>query len=164
MELFGYSILQIGGELPTLAVLVTGLVLAVARRGRLPHRARALMMSGIAVLLVVGLVGLAWTIAWPHLLDFRSIEGGGEFRRFRLLSIAVGVLAWIGYPVGTGLLVAAVLAGRPVAAPAVDWAGWTPPAGDDAGHADPGPPPPAPAATQWGGTDLPAPPPAPDRT
>ncbi|MGN9891069.1 hypothetical protein [Micromonospora sp. L31] len=92
----------------------------------------------------------------------RSIDGGGEFRRFKLFSIAVSVVAWIGYPVGTGLLVAAVLAGRPVTAPTVDWGAWTPPAGDDAGHADPGPPSPAPAATQWGVTDLPAPPP--DRT
>ncbi|MEU5787597.1 hypothetical protein ABZ754_07685 [Micromonospora purpureochromogenes] len=163
MELFGYSILQIGGELPTLAVLVTGLVLAVARRGRLPGRARALMLSGIAVLLVVSLMAMAWAFAVPHLLDFRSIDGGAALGRFRLFSMAMSLVGWIGYPVGLGLLVAAALAGRPVAAPAVDWAGWTPPAGDDAGHADPGPPPPAPAATQWGATDRPAPPPAPER-
>jgi hypothetical protein len=163
MELFGYSILQIGGELPTLAVLVTGLVLAVARRGRLPHRARALMMSGIAVLLVVSLLGLAWTVAVPHLLDLRW-NGGGGYRQYQLFSLAVGVLWAIGYPVGLGLLVAAVFAGRPVAAPAVDWTGWTPPAGDDAENPDPAPQPPAPAATQWGGTDLPAPPATPDRT
>ncbi|GAB3174384.1 hypothetical protein FHX75_13246 [Micromonospora palomenae] len=163
MELFGYSLLQIGGELPTLAVLVTGLVLAVARRGRLPHRARALMMSGLAVLMVVSLLGLAWNVAVPHLLDLRW-DGGGGFRQYHLFSLAVGVLWAIGYPVGLGLLVAAAFAGRPVAAPAVDWAGWTPPAGDDAGQPDPAPQSPAPPATQWGGSDLPAPPATPDRT
>ncbi|MEU4714723.1 hypothetical protein AB0F73_13840 [Micromonospora purpureochromogenes] len=163
MELFGYSVLQIGGELPTLAVLVTGLVLAAARRGRLPHRARTLMLSGIAVLLVVGLLGLAWNVAVPHLLDLRW-AGGGTYRQYRLFSLAVGVLWAIGYPVGLGLLVAAVFAGRPVAAPAADWAGWTPPAGDDEGQPDPAPQSPAPPVTQWGGSDLPAPPATPDRT
>lgn len=163
MELLGYSILQIGGELPTLAVLVTGLVLAVARRGRLPHRARALMMSGIAVLMVVGLLSLAWNMAVPHLLDLR-LAGGGGFRQYHLFSLAVGVLWAIGYPVGLGLLVAAAFAGRPVAAPTADWAGWTPPAGDDAGDPGPAPQSPAPPATQWGGSDLPAPPATPDRT
>ncbi|MEH0819436.1 MULTISPECIES: hypothetical protein [unclassified Micromonospora] len=162
MELFGYSVLQIGGELPTLGVLVTGLVLAVVRRGRLPQRARALMMSGIAVLLVVSLIGLVWNVAMPHLLDLRW-DGGGGYRQYQLFSLAVGVLWAIGYPIGLGLLVAAVLAGRPVAAPAVDWAGWTPPAADDAGHPDPAAQSPAPAATQWGATDLPAPPGTPDR-
>ncbi|MEV0724081.1 hypothetical protein AB0I37_15020 [Micromonospora purpureochromogenes] len=163
MELFGYSILQIGGELPTLAVLVTGLVLAVARRGRLPHRARTLMISGIAVLLMVGLLSLALNLVLPHLLDFRW-AGGGGYRRLQLFSLAVGVLWAIGYPVGLGLLVAAVFAGRPTAAPTVDWAGWTPPAGDDEGQPDPAPQSPAPPATQWGGSDLPAPPATPDRT
>ncbi|MEH1054151.1 hypothetical protein V6U89_02910 [Micromonospora sp. CPCC 206171] len=159
MELFSLSIFA--GELPTLAVLVTGLVLAVARRGRLPRRARALMISGIAVLLAVSLLSLTLNLVLPHLLDV-GWAGGGGYRRLRLFSLAVGVLWAIGYPVGLGLLVAAVFAGRPIAAPAVDWAGWTPPAGDDADHPDPGPLSPAPAATQWGVTDLPAPPP--DRT
>ncbi|MGK5440958.1 hypothetical protein ACSNN7_03880 [Micromonospora sp. URMC 105] len=120
------------------------------------------MMSGVAVLLVVSLIALAWNVALPHLFDLRW-NGAGGYRQYQLFSLAVGVLLAIGYPIGIGLLVAAVFAGRPVAAPAVDWAGWTPPAaGDDPGH--PGPAPQAPAATQWGTTDLPAPPATPDRT
>ncbi|MFC8616954.1 hypothetical protein ACFT9M_11120 [Micromonospora purpureochromogenes] len=163
MELFGFSILQLASELPVLAVLVTGLVLAGMRRDRLPRRARLLMSAGIAVLLVIGLITLGWNLAVPHLLDFRW-TGTGSYRQFQLLTMAVGGVYSIGYPIGLGLLVAAVFAGRPVAAPAVDWAGWTPPAGDDADHPEPAPQSPAPAATQWGGTDLPAPPATPDRT
>ncbi|MEU5938792.1 hypothetical protein ABZ807_06310 [Micromonospora sp. NPDC047548] len=158
MELYGFSILQLAGELPTLAVLVTGLVLAVARRDRLPRRARLLMSSGLAVLLVVGLMTLAWNVAVPHLIDFRW--AGDGYRRFQFLGMAVGVVSSIGYPVGTGLIVAAVLAGRPVGTPAVEWGAWTPPTGGAPGDADPAPPSPAPAATQWGGTDLPPLPPA----
>ncbi|MEV0809030.1 hypothetical protein [Micromonospora sp. NPDC050200] len=163
MELYGFSILQLAGELPSLAVLVTGLVLAVVRRDRLPRRARVLMSTGIAVLLVVGLITLGWNIALPHLVDFRW-TGGGGYRQFQLLSVAVGAVYSIGHPIGIGLLVAAVLAGRPVGTPAVDWGAWTPPTGDAPGHADAVPPAPAPAATQWGGTDLPPPPAATDRS
>ncbi|MEH0844310.1 hypothetical protein V6U81_18180 [Micromonospora sp. CPCC 205711] len=150
MDLMGYRILQLAGQLPTLLVLLTGLVLALTRRDRLPRRARTLLLSGVVVLLLVELVGMFWTLAVPQLISMgRPDESINAFALFTKVSTAI---AWIGYPVGIGLVLAAAFAGRQ---PAADWAGWTPPAADES-HADPAPTAAGPAPTaQWGATDVP---------
>ncbi|MEH0983091.1 hypothetical protein [Micromonospora sp. CPCC 205556] len=151
MELYGVSVMQLAGELPYHAVLVTGLVLVATRADRLPRRARLLTATGAAVLLVAGLVTLAWNIAIPHLLDSGWLRNAG-FGRLSLLGVAVSAAAWVGYPVGTGLLIGAVFAGRRPVDPSADaWGAWTPPTTD----ADATPAAAAPATTPWGGTDRP---------
>ncbi|SCG52792.1 hypothetical protein [Micromonospora coxensis] len=179
MGRYGFSILTLGMELPTIAVLVTALVLAATRRDRLPARARVLLTSGTLVLLAAGLVALAWSLAFPHLIGADWMRDGG-YRRISLISFAVTAVTALGFPVGLGLLLGAVFAGRGRAdAPAGPWGAWTAPAVDAAPSATPagagttpattpgevGTTPSAtpggvgttPPATQWGGSDLPSP-------
>ncbi len=111
------SIVSLAVKLPSIAVLVAGLVLASTRRDRLPGRARALLSSGAVVLLVVVLVTLIWSVALSGPQSSDWIRGGG-YQRVAVLGLAVDVVAALGYPLGFGLLVGAALAGRRPADPA----------------------------------------------
>ncbi|MEV4493022.1 hypothetical protein AB0K04_23265 [Micromonospora coxensis] len=169
MQQYGYSILTLLMELPTIAVLVTALVLASTRRDRLPARTRVLLTSGALVLLAAGLVALAWSLTFPHLVGSDWMRDGG-YRRISLISLAVTAVTSLSFPIGLGLLLGAVFAGRGRAdAPAGPWGSWTAPATDATPPATPGgtgttpggagstPP-----VTQWGGSDVPSPAPGRD--
>ncbi|MGB2569811.1 hypothetical protein ACPFP2_15350 [Micromonospora citrea] len=162
MQRYGFSILTFVMELPTIAVLVTALVLAATRRDRLPRRARVLLSSGALVLLAAGLVSLAWNLAFPHLVGADWMRDGG-YRRISMISFAVTAVASVGFPVGLGLLVGAVFAGRGrTDAPVGPFGSWTAPAVDAAPPAAPAGAGTTPPATQWGATDLPSPAPGRD--
>ncbi|SCG33816.1 hypothetical protein [Micromonospora halophytica] len=161
MQRYGFSILTLLMELPTVAVLVTALVLAATRRDRLPRRARVLLSYGTLVLLGAGLVSLLWSLAFPHVVGTDWMREDG-YQRIRMISYLVTAVTSVGYPIGIGLLVGAVFAGRrPTAAPANPWGSWTPSASAAVPSATPGAAGPTPPTTQWGATDLPSP--APDR-
>ncbi|MFJ6198535.1 hypothetical protein [Micromonospora sp. NPDC092111] len=150
MGMFGYRFMQLVGVLPTLLLLLVALVLAGTARRRLPGRARPLLLAGATVLLLMELVSVVWLLALPDLV--RSRVGSGGLRQFELLNLTVSAVQWIGYPIGLGMIVAAVFAGRAAPpAPVGGWGGWPPPA------TDPGTAPAAadPTATPWGGSDRP---------
>ncbi|MEU7978049.1 hypothetical protein AB0B63_05910 [Micromonospora sp. NPDC049081] len=185
MGMFGYRITQLVGHLPVLVTLLVVLVLAATARRRLPGRARSLLIAGAAVLLLVELFNTAWVAALPELIRARVRSGG--MRQFELMNLAASTVSWIGYPIGLGLVVAAVFAGRAAShAPGQPWGAWTPPAGSAAGQpsgfaaghpgighstsghpatGQPGPGPVVPGqAAPWGGSDRPpAAPPQGDR-
>ncbi|MFI9640913.1 hypothetical protein ACIG87_12740 [Micromonospora sp. NPDC051925] len=123
MEMLGYRFTQVLGHLPVLLTLLAVLVLAATAHRRLPGRTRSLLVAGAAVLLLLELISTAWVVTLPDL-----VRSGG-IRQYQLWNLMVSVVGWIGYPVGLGLLVAAVFAGRAAPpAPGNPWGGWTPPA------------------------------------
>ncbi|WP_328343430.1 hypothetical protein [Micromonospora sp. NBC_00421] len=141
MEMFGYRLVQLLGHLPVLLTLLAVLVVAATARRRLPGRARSLLLAGAALLLLLELLSTAWVAALPELIRSRSLPGG--MRQFELWNLTVSVVGWLGYPVGLGLVVAAVFVGRAASpTPGHPWGTWTPPAGGTpTGAAAGGPPP-----------------------
>ncbi|MER5453261.1 hypothetical protein ABT008_00580 [Micromonospora sp. NPDC002389] len=125
---FRYLLVQVAMELPTLAVLITGGVLAASSRGRLSEAVRRLLLAGLAVLLVLTLFSTAWSVALPWV----AAEGPA---RFGALSLVVGVIHALLLPAGFGLLIAAALAGRR-SGPAPGPTGPDAPAAWDASPAD----------------------------
>ncbi|WP_341717384.1 hypothetical protein QQG74_26365 [Micromonospora sp. FIMYZ51] len=126
MKDFGYLLVQLALQLPTLVVLIVGGALAASARGRLPRAARRLLVAGLAVLLVVTLISTVWSVTLPWTAD-----GGAQ--RLGALSMLVGVVHALLFPVGVGLLIAAASAGRRTGSapgPAVPSApaAWGPPA------------------------------------
>ncbi|MFC4147037.1 hypothetical protein ACFO0M_12345 [Micromonospora mangrovi] len=136
MQFLGYSGWQLLTQLPTLLMLVVGLVLALTHR-RLPRGPRGLLLAGIAVLLLGALLNLGWVLALP-----RVVQNGGAAQLTRL-NLIVGPLLALLHPLGLGLVVAAALTGRtsPPTPPAPQWRGWQPGTGE-------------PAAQQWAGPGL----------
>jgi hypothetical protein len=118
VQFLGYTGWQLVTQLPTLIVLVTGLVLALVNR-RLPRGPRGLLLAGTAVLIVAALANLAWVLAFPRL-----IAGGWSGVEVSRLSLVVGPLLAVLHPAGLGLVIAAALAGRRAATPAAPWGGW----------------------------------------
>ncbi|MGN9766306.1 hypothetical protein ACTMS2_14225 [Micromonospora sp. SD12] len=152
MREFGYLATMAAFETPTVLVLLVGLVLAATAGQRLPRKPRMLALSGLTVLLVSALLGAAWTLLLPRV--FGSDWGRSNFQ---LLNLAHGGVQALAYPLGTGLLVAAVLAGRRArgaeAGPFGD--GQRTPAGQPVPAAQPVPQ----AGAGWdaaGGADVPA--------
>ncbi|GAB2936714.1 hypothetical protein GCM10027280_26070 [Micromonospora polyrhachis] len=96
------------GTLPTMLVLVVGLILVAVAGKRLPGRARVLAFLGGAVLLLELLLALAWGLAIPTL--FR--EGVFNHAEFTPISLVVSLLLSLMQAAGIGLLIGAVLAGR----------------------------------------------------
>ncbi|MFJ8581205.1 hypothetical protein [Micromonospora sp. NPDC093277] len=130
------AILSVAVKLPSIVVLVIGLVLAVARRDRLPRPARALLPAGVVVLLVVALAALSWSLILTNLAADWIRDGG--YQRLSMLGLIFDGLVSLGNPIGFGLLIGAVLAGRRPAEPPVapastaaapGWGGTTPGAG-----------------------------------
>ncbi|MFD2768279.1 hypothetical protein [Micromonospora eburnea] len=135
------TILSVAAKLPSIAVLVIGLVLAAMRRDRLPRSARVLLRSGVVVLLVVVLAALAWNLVFSNLATADWVRDGG-YQRISLLALLFDGLVSVGNPIGFGLLIGAVLAGRRPAEPPVD------PVRSAAAPA----PHPASTASGWGGS------------
>ena len=104
---FEYVATTAAFQAPTVLVLLVGLVLAATAGRRLPRKPRLLALSGLGVLLVGTVLGVAWTLLLPRLFD----SGWGR-SNFQLLNLAYGGVLALAYPLGTGLLIAAVLAGR----------------------------------------------------
>ncbi|MEU0153187.1 hypothetical protein [Micromonospora fulviviridis] len=136
--MLGYAGWQLLIQLPTLLVLVTGLVLALTRR--LPRGPRVLLLGGVAVLLLAAVVNLLWVLVFPHLIA----EGWSATRVSRLSLLFAPIQALL-HPAGLALVIGAALAGRRATGPEPTpprFAGWpapgTPPA--------PVPPPRGPAA------------------
>ncbi|WP_433687082.1 hypothetical protein ACQP0I_26350 [Micromonospora carbonacea] len=116
MEFLGYAAVQTATQLPTVLVLVTGLVLAAVSRHRLWGPSRALLLAGVVVLLVTALLNIAWLVALPQLYSsaWSSLPAGTVAR----YSAAVGVVFALLHPTGLGLVIAGALTGRaPHAAP-----------------------------------------------
>ncbi|KWV30293.1 hypothetical protein [Micromonospora rifamycinica] len=131
MDMFGYRLTQLLGHLPVLLTLLGIVVLAATARRRLPGRVRSLLLAGAVILLLLELLGAAWVTALPELLRSRSLSGG--MRQFELMNLTVNVVRWLGYPVGLGLIAAAVFVGRtPAPVPGRPWGAWTPPQADRA--------------------------------
>ncbi|MGW4500002.1 hypothetical protein ACWENR_15495 [Micromonospora sp. NPDC004336] len=144
-------------QVPTVLVLLVGLVLTATAGRRLPRRPRLLALFGMGVLLVTSVLNLAWVVLLPQLV--RADFGWSEFQA---VSLAYNGLLALTYPVGTGLLIAAVLAGRrATGAAAGPSGGWSPgpPAPPHPGQ--PTPPAgwaaeaPAEPPAQWGGRSRP---------
>jgi O-antigen/teichoic acid export membrane protein len=93
-------------RLPTLAVLVVGLVLVLRQRRRRPGRALNLGLAGLVLLIGTIVVGALFTIYHDQLIRLRSDElTAGEI---------VAAMTWalgLGNLVGLGLLVAGLVGG-----------------------------------------------------
>lgn len=141
---FGDLLGPLVGTLPTMLVLVVGLILVAVAGKRLPGRARVLAFLGGAVLLLGLLLNMAWGLAIPTL--FR--EGVFSHAEFTPISLAVSLLLTFMQAAGIGLLIGAVLAARtaPTAPTATPDMPATPPAAWS-GTPGPGTPPPHPAAS-----------------
>ncbi|MEH1013887.1 hypothetical protein V6U90_12365 [Micromonospora sp. CPCC 206060] len=107
MGVFGYVVGQVASHLPTLLVLLVGLILVGTARGRLPGRSGTLALAGMGVLVLGDLLSIGWAVLFTQLVrqDWTARELG-------LAGSGVGVLLSLWHATGLGLLVAAVLAGR----------------------------------------------------
>lgn len=92
-------------QLPVLAVLLVGVLLAVTRWSRHP-RASALLLAGLGVQLILGLLGVGLNALVPWLAAMRSGA------RIALLLGAYNVVRSLISAVGWGLVIAAVFAER----------------------------------------------------
>ncbi|WP_229402984.1 hypothetical protein [Micromonospora okii] len=108
MEFLNYAVLQAAMQMPTLLVLVTGLVLAAVARDRLPRRSRTLLLAGAVVLLLGTLLSLAWMISLPQV--YSSVHGSAQSIGY--LSSAIGLVLTLLHATGLGLVIAAALTGR----------------------------------------------------
>ncbi|MEH1101477.1 hypothetical protein [Micromonospora sp. CPCC 205561] len=107
MRELGYVATAVAFEMPTVVVLLVGLVLTATAGRRLPRGPRLLALSGLGVLLASAVLSAAWT-----LLLHRVYGSDWGRSNFHLVNLAYsGVLA-LAYPLGTGLLIAALLGGR----------------------------------------------------
>ncbi|MEU4777927.1 hypothetical protein [Micromonospora sp. NPDC023633] len=163
MRELGYVATVTAFQAPTALVLLVGLVLAATAGRRLPRKPRLLALSGLSVLLVNAVLSVAWTLLLPRAFDF---DWGRS--NFQLMNLAYGGLQALTYPIGTGLLIAAVLAGRraggaeagpfggrPLAGGAPVPATAPVPTGQPVPTAPPAPPT-GPGWTAEGGADVPA--------
>ncbi|MBO4209305.1 hypothetical protein [Micromonospora echinofusca] len=107
MGVVGYVVGQVGSHLPTLLVLLAGLILVGTARGRLPGRSGTLALAGMGVLLLGALLSIGWALLFTQL-----IRQDWTARNLGLVTTGAGVLLSIWHATGLGLLVAAVLAGR----------------------------------------------------
>ena len=92
-------------QLPVLAVLLVGVLLAVTRWSRHP-RASALLLAGLAIQLVMGLLGLGLSAVLPWLVG--SIPGARVGVILQLVTIVRSLISAVGW----GLVLAAVFADR----------------------------------------------------
>ncbi|NES39103.1 hypothetical protein G3554_23580 [Micromonospora sp. PPF5-17] len=124
MRIFGSPAGQLLLQLPTLMVLVTGLVLALVHR-RLPRTGRGLLLGGVALLLLALLLNVAWVLTITH--AYRTWNGTEALR----FGMAVGALQLLLHPAGLALIIAAALTGRRVPSPDAPPypTGWPAPAG-----------------------------------
>ncbi|MGW5671925.1 hypothetical protein [Micromonospora sp. NPDC003776] len=123
MRIFGSPAGQLLFQLPTLLVLVTGLVLTLVHR-RLPRAARGLLLGGVSLLLLALLLNVAWVLTLTHI--YGTWSGTGALR----FGMAVGVLQLLLHPAGMALIIAGALSGRRGAGPdgPAHWTGWPAPA------------------------------------
>jgi hypothetical protein len=106
---FGVLVGQIIVQLPTLLVLVAGLVLLATRRGGL-RRSAGLAIAGCVLLLVGTVAGATWGVSIPVLVD----EGTISVQEIGAISVGVGLLLSLIHAGGLALLIVAVLTGRRV--------------------------------------------------
>ncbi|MFV2111996.1 hypothetical protein ACFHW0_06585 [Micromonospora sp. LOL_025] len=157
MRELGYVATAVVFEAPTVLVLLAGLVLAATAGQRLPRKPRLLALSGLGVLLFSALLNMAWSLLLPRAFSF---DWG--YSNFRLMNLAYGGVQALAYPIGTGLLIAAVLVGRRAGGAEAGPFGGRPLADDGpvpttapAPAAQPAPPT-GPGWTVEGGADVPA--------
>ncbi|MEV5763749.1 hypothetical protein AB0L34_04130 [Micromonospora sp. NPDC052213] len=167
--MLGHLATTLATQAPTMLVLLVGLVLTVAAGRRLPRRPRLLALFGLGVLLVSSVLTLAWILLAPGLIDGSfGYSDGADFgwREFQVVNTAYSVVMAVAYPLGLGLVIAAVLAGRRATGTAAAPSGGWPPAGPAptpgpaptaAGQPAPGWPTAVPghAPTQWDGLTRP---------
>ncbi|MER7335140.1 MULTISPECIES: hypothetical protein [unclassified Micromonospora] len=130
--MLGHLATTLATQAPTVLVLLVGLVLTATAGRRLPRRPRLLALFGLGVLLVSSALTLAWVLLAPRLIDgYFGYSDGEDFgwREFQLVNTAYSVVMAVAYPLGLGLVIAAVLAGRQATGPAAAPSGGWPPAG-----------------------------------
>ncbi|MFG1775628.1 hypothetical protein ACGFIG_04260 [Micromonospora sp. NPDC049048] len=107
MHNFEYVATTIAFRMPTVLVLLAGLVLAAAAGRRLTRGPRLLALFGLGVLLLGEVLSTAWIVLLPRV--FTSDWGRSNFQ---LVNLANSGLLALAYALGLGLLIAALLAGR----------------------------------------------------
>jgi hypothetical protein len=99
-------------SLPTLAVLVVGLVL-VSGRGRLPARSAVLARSGLLLMVLREVLSLTWSVLFPHLLLRRGYgDGTLNIRTIGYLNAGISFALGAVFAVGLALLIAGLVTGR----------------------------------------------------
>lgn len=107
MDEIGYVFGQSLSQLPTLLVLLVGMILVGTARGRLPGRPRALALAGIGLLLLGVLLNILWALVFSRL-----VREGWTAREIGALGVGVSALLSVWHATGLGLVIGAVLAGR----------------------------------------------------
>jgi len=139
---FGNLLGHLLAILPTLLVLVVGLILVAVSGKRLPGRARVLAFLGGAVLLLSLFLGLVWGIMVPTLIRDRTFSPAD----FAPINLVVTLLLSLMQAAGIGLLIGALLSARTAPATASSAAAPTP-----------APAMPAAPSPAWPGTPTPYP-------
>jgi hypothetical protein len=99
-------------SLPTLAVLVVGLIL-VSGRGRLPARSAMLARSGLLLMVLREVLSVTWSVLFPHLLLRRGYGGGTlNIRTTGYLNAGISFALGAVFAVGLALLIAGLVTGR----------------------------------------------------
>ncbi|RKN33009.1 hypothetical protein [Micromonospora musae] len=124
MSPFWYTAVQALSHLPSLLVLVIGLVLTGVARRRLPGRPLRLMVAGLGVLLVDVGLGVGVSFVLPALLSAEA-TGSPGFDVVQLV-VVTGLISTLLQPAGLGLVIAAALTGRrtPEPVPATGPGSW----------------------------------------
>jgi hypothetical protein len=123
---FGSLLGPLLGTLPTMLVLLVGLILVAVAGKRLPGKARVLAFLGGTVLLLDLILNVVWGFALPAMIR----EGVLDYADLRSFSLAYSVLSGLLHAIGIGLLIGALLAARTApttatpAMPATPSAGW----------------------------------------
>jgi len=96
-------------SLPTLAVLIVGLVL-VSARGRLPARSATLARSGLLLMVLNQALSLIWSVLFPHVVLRRAYTDGGlGIRTIGYLNGGVSFVLGAIFAVGLALLIAGLV-------------------------------------------------------
>ncbi|MET7746943.1 hypothetical protein [Micromonospora sp. NPDC005367] len=126
MSPFWYTAVRALSHLPSLLVLLTGLVLTGVARRRLPGRSRALMYTGLGLLMVNIGLGVGVSVVLPAVVADQ--ETGSLGFDVVPLFVVSNLISFLLQPVGLGLVIAAALTGRrtPGSVPPAGPRGWPP--------------------------------------
>lgn len=106
--MFGSVFGQALSVLPTLLVVVVGLIVVLVSGNRLPGRARVLAFLGGALLLLNLILSVVWALLLPELI----MRGELSFREFSPINLVASVVLNLMHGIGIGLLIGALLAAR----------------------------------------------------
>lgn len=99
-------------SLPTLAVLIVGLVL-VSARGRLPARSATLARSGLLLMVLNQALSLIWSVLFPHVVLRRGYADRTlGIQAIGYLSAGISFVLGAIFAVGLALLIAGLVTAR----------------------------------------------------